>query len=181
MATQGQVFGAPQVNAESPLTSAHLFVGNSSGIATDTAITGDVTISNAGVTTLASSARLLSKIKTITRDLTAVTGTVAYTGVGFQPTSMVAQGAVASTTINVSAPYFLIFGMSDSSKTSMSISLGAGSFITNGTNFIELVDATGANSQVATISSYDADGFTLSWTKAGSPTGTATIYVLCYR
>lgn len=34
------------------LTSAHLLVGNASNIATDTAITGDVTISNTGVTTI---------------------------------------------------------------------------------------------------------------------------------
>lgn len=36
------------------LTSAHIFIGNGSNIATDTAVTGDVTISNTGVTTLAS-------------------------------------------------------------------------------------------------------------------------------
>lgn len=34
------------------LTSAHLFVGNGSNVATDTAITGDVTISNTGVTAI---------------------------------------------------------------------------------------------------------------------------------
>ncbi len=34
------------------LASAHLFVGNGSNIATDTAVTGDVTISNVGVTTI---------------------------------------------------------------------------------------------------------------------------------
>lgn len=36
----------------SALTSAHLFVGNASNVATDTAITGDITINNSGVTTL---------------------------------------------------------------------------------------------------------------------------------
>ncbi len=35
-----------------PLTSAHLFVGSAGDVATDTAITGDVTISNAGVTAI---------------------------------------------------------------------------------------------------------------------------------
>lgn len=34
------------------LTSAHLLVGNGSNVATDTAVTGDVTISNAGVTAI---------------------------------------------------------------------------------------------------------------------------------
>lgn len=36
----------------STLTSAHIFVGNGSNVATDVAVTGDVTISNAGVTAL---------------------------------------------------------------------------------------------------------------------------------
>lgn len=42
----------PASYASSTLTSAHLFVGNASNVATDTAITGDVTISNAGVTAI---------------------------------------------------------------------------------------------------------------------------------
>ena len=37
------------------LTSGHVLVGNSSNVATDTAITGDLSISNTGVTTLTSS------------------------------------------------------------------------------------------------------------------------------
>lgn len=35
-----------------PLTSAHILVGNGSNVATDVAVTGDVTISNAGVTAI---------------------------------------------------------------------------------------------------------------------------------
>ena len=38
------------------LTSGHLLVGDGSNVATDTAITGDVTISNAGVTAIKASA-----------------------------------------------------------------------------------------------------------------------------
>jgi hypothetical protein len=34
----------------------------------------------------------------------------------------------------------------------------------------------------AVIASYDADGFTLTWTKtSGSPTGTAGLMFLCYK
>jgi ribose 5-phosphate isomerase RpiB len=43
---------APSSTVTSSLTSAHLFVGNASNVATDTAVTGDVTISNTGVTTI---------------------------------------------------------------------------------------------------------------------------------
>lgn len=43
---------APGSTVTSALTSAHLFVGNGSNVATDVAVTGDVTISNAGVTAI---------------------------------------------------------------------------------------------------------------------------------
>lgn len=38
--------------ASSTLTSAHIYVGNGSNVATDTAVSGDITISNAGVTVI---------------------------------------------------------------------------------------------------------------------------------
>lgn len=44
------------------LTSAHLLVGNSSNVATDTAITGDVTISNTGVTAIKASVSLTTPV-----------------------------------------------------------------------------------------------------------------------
>lgn len=50
---QRQVSTAAAIGAVSTtLVSAHLFVGNASNVATDRAITGDVTISNTGVTTI---------------------------------------------------------------------------------------------------------------------------------
>ena len=51
------------------LTSAHLLVGNGSNVATDTAVTGDVTISNAGVTAIKASVSLTTPV------LGAATGT----------------------------------------------------------------------------------------------------------
>lgn len=51
------------------LTSAHLLVGNSSNVATDTAVTGDVTISNTGVTAIKASVSLTTPV------LGAATGT----------------------------------------------------------------------------------------------------------
>jgi hypothetical protein len=37
------------------------------------------------------------------------------------------------------------------------------------------------NDQTATLSAFDADGFTLAWTKNVSPTGTANIYYIAFR
>jgi hypothetical protein len=51
------------------LTSAHILVGNGSNVATDTAVTGDVTITNAGVTAIKTSVSLTTPV------LGAATGT----------------------------------------------------------------------------------------------------------
>ena len=67
------------------LTSAHLLVGNSSNVATDTAITGDVTISNTGVTTIGAGK---------------VTGAKMVTGVGY---FTVAKSTNGTTPVNVIA------------------------------------------------------------------------------
>lgn len=62
-------------SAGGTLTSAHLLVGNSSNVATDTAITGDVTISNTGATTIKTSVTLTTPV------IGAATGTsLALTG-----------------------------------------------------------------------------------------------------
>ncbi len=47
-----EVGRAPSTTVSSALTSAHIFVGSSLNVATDTAVTGDVTISNTGVTAI---------------------------------------------------------------------------------------------------------------------------------
>lgn len=44
------------------LTSAHILVGNGSNVATDVAVTGDVTITNAGVTAIKSSVSLTTPV-----------------------------------------------------------------------------------------------------------------------
>lgn len=54
-----ELYGSAPVGS---LTSAHLLVGNASNVATDTAITGDVTITNAGVTAIKSSVSLTTPV-----------------------------------------------------------------------------------------------------------------------
>jgi len=49
-------------SAGGTLTSAHLLVGNGSNVATDTAITGDVTFSNTGVTAIKTSVSLTTPV-----------------------------------------------------------------------------------------------------------------------
>jgi hypothetical protein len=62
--------------------------------------------------------------------------------------------------------------------------LGGASAIQNLLNtYIAFADPTGTitDYQQATISSIDSDGFTLSWTKVGSPTGTLNLNILAFK
>lgn len=119
--------------------------------------------------------RLSSKIISATRDLTAASGDVAYTGVGFTPTCIIAMGVV-DTTLKQSK------GFADSSKTAVNMF----EYIAD-TYFIDaqllLIETGGGAStrQSAIVKTYDTDGFTLTWTKTGSPTGTATLKFLCFK
>ena len=114
------------------------------------------------------------KLVTTTRDNTAATGTVAYTGVGFKPTFLFLIAVVDSTT-----KWCMGF---DDGTTSKGIG-GIGDATNtqdNGSNFYAIRNSAG-NNQVAVVSTFDSDGFTLSYTKNGSPTGTSSIYIFAFR
>lgn len=118
--------------------------------------------------------RLKSKIITATRDGQGNTGDVSYTGVGFTPTSIRAIMAVDGT-------LYQSDGNSDSAKTSFSIYQTAANVYYNNTSLVTYSNQS-AWIQGAIVKSYDADGFTLTWTKAGTPTAnTMQIRFICYR
>lgn len=110
---------------------------------------------------------------TFTRDMTTATGTQAVTGVGFTPTAIVFVYAINGTTQEG-------VGFADSSKSGRNRNYltPTGWFV--GTQAISASVSSG-NYQTGDISTYDSDGFTISWTKAGSPTGTLTVYAICLR
>jgi hypothetical protein len=170
----GGALGTPSSGTATNLsgTAASLTAGT---VTTNANLTGDVTsVGNAA--TLAATARLKSAIITATRDLTLASGNVAYTGVGFQPTSCLTTGMVAASLTQ----YQTAFGMADSARSVKAYALYAGTFTTT-VNFLLFGDLGGSNLQGASIASYDSDGLTLTWTKTGSPTGTATFYIMCFR
>ena len=125
-------------------------------------------LSDAGVNT-----RLASKLITATRDLAAATGDVSYTGAGFTPTSIHSVGAIRDGDV-------LSVGFSDSSKTSANVNIYTGGK-TNYEDKILLLQVDTTNYVMVTLKSYDADGFTLTYTKTGSPTGTANLRFLCVK
>ena len=113
---------------------------------------------------------LSSKVITASRDLSAANGNVAYTGVGFKPTSIFAFGVVSGEVGDQS------IGFGDSAKGAYTIE---GNNTPQG-NLLYMTSSIG-NAATADIASYDADGFTLTWTKVSSPTGTAQLRFICFR
>jgi len=122
------------------------------------------------------------KAKQYTRVMTAASGDVAYTGIGFQP-----KGLIVFAT---GGTFKYCWGMSDSTtvggsfnqyQTMLAFVPGDwASFIgDSGAPFI-VIKETDANYQYAYVTSMDADGFTLTWTKAGSPTDTILLHVMAF-
>lgn len=115
-----------------------------------------------------------------TRDMTAATGSVAYTGSGFTPTAVLALAFIGGTTT-------ASWGFSESSGTE-SIYLrtpddsGVATKYTGSTGaLISLGVAGGTDGQAFAVTSYDSDGFTGTWTKTGSPTGSGSCLMVCFR
>lgn len=117
--------------------------------------------------------RLESKIIAASRAMTAASGNVAYTGIGFKPSSILSFGS-----INASLVFYM--GASDSLKSGRRVAQYAANTLYSDAHIVALTPSIG-NDQFAVVNSYDNDGFTLTWTKVGSPTGTATIAFLCFK
>lgn len=125
-------------------------------------------------------AALSSKIIASTRSMTAASGDVAYTGVGFTPTVIIALAYVGLS-------WSVCIGFSDSVKGAQGIWVYNSSISWSGGAYLIGVTTRGGyqpttTGQLAIVKSYDADGFTLTWTKSGSPdAGTITLYLLCLK
>jgi hypothetical protein len=120
------------------------------------------------------------KVGTFTRVMSVASGNVAYTGVGFKPKAVlflatVTNGTVATTSKGVDdgTSRFALIGFTTT---------GDDAGFTSSSAAISLFDDTSsANTNTAVVASFDADGFTLTWTKAGTPTTTANIGYLALR
>lgn len=113
------------------------------------------------------------KIGSFSRDVSTATGTQAVTGVGFQPRLLVLLSNLGSSPAT---------GASFTDGTNHGLiynqhAFSANSWANSSTNIVTIEQGSG-NQYNGALSSLDSDGFTISWTKTGSPTGTATIYFL---
>ncbi|GAI08307.1 unnamed protein product [marine sediment metagenome] len=113
-----------------------------------------------------------SQALSFTRPMADATGDVSYAGYRFKPRVLIAIGQVATTQVCV--------GFGDLALEDHFIALrGTGSWI-DGVTFL-FAGATGTDNQYGTLKSLDSDGFTITWTKAGSPTGTFKFKVLAIK
>ena len=111
-------------------------------------------------------------IGTLTRVMDAASGAVAYTGVGFLPSRVIFIGTTATS---------LSFGIDDGTTAYNGYGFGASAAYNGANNSITLLED-GSKTQVAKIASLDSDGFTLTWTKAGSPSSSeVNVYYMAFR
>ncbi|MBW2606148.1 MAG: hypothetical protein JRD05_00785 [Deltaproteobacteria bacterium] len=111
-----------------------------------------------------------------TYDLTTASGTQAITGVGFKPSAILIQGAIISVADLFSTSYHQN-GSTDGGIGQRVEAAGVRMSVHAG---VEIQTAAGSY-QYGTVTAYGADGFTISWTKAGTPTGTLTYKYICFR
>lgn len=111
------------------------------------------------------------KVGSFTYDVSTASGTQAITGAGFRPKSLVLAGS-----INSSVNAFI--GFSDGSSNA-SITQATTSNWFSGASIASFIQV--GNTATAVVSSFDADGFTLSWTKTLTPTGIANMNYLAFR
>lgn len=110
------------------------------------------------------------KVGTFTRDVSTASGTQAVTGLGGRPRVLfILTGTSGTSDFSI--------GWGDTA-TNMSIAdyhnVAADQF-TATTNLVYIIQSPATNTYTGVVSSFDADGFTISWTKAGSPTGVYTL------
>lgn len=126
-----------------------------------------------GNSTSASIIKPSYKVGSLTRDTATATGTQEETGVGFQPSAIIFF-AVEDTSDEIS------FGFEDG--TSHSIYLADdGAWRPSALTSIKDEEATTGDRYEGTVTAFGADGFTISWVKTGTPTGTLTVYYMAFK
>lgn len=113
------------------------------------------------------------KAGAFTRDTSLASGNVAYTGVGFKPKAIIFLNGLASPNEGASV------GLDDGTTPGGLYHIVSSGWISAAGESIVINN--GVDAQQGHILTFDADGFTLAWTKVASPTGTISIRYLALR
>ncbi len=115
------------------------------------------------------------KVSNISYDVSTATGTQVVTGIGFKPSAIIMVSGIEPTGA-------VSWGFADSTQ-ERGILGNSGGVIgqVEGANALAGLIVSSGNQATAVISTFDSDGFTLSWTKTGTPTGTAFISFIALR
>lgn len=114
------------------------------------------------------------KVGQFDKDMTQVNVILSYTGVGFKPKAILFLGT--NNGINGTWGFSNATNSGNIFNVDGTTSIGQGGI----TNALRI--STGSNTeQIGVVSSFDNDGFTINWSKTGSPTGTATVKYMAMR
>jgi hypothetical protein len=138
-------------------------------------------LTGGGVTGIIAAANLLpfgsnnTKVITFTNNL-ATTGTQTITGVGFTPSLVIFYATTSGATFSFSIGF-------DNGSTPQNIHQANTLvfFNTNPSGTSIILNITGTDYVYANITSFNSDGFVITWSKGGSPTGTAGVVALCFQ
>ncbi len=112
-------------------------------------------------------------VGTFTRDTTVASGTQGVTGVGFKPSAV-----IFFSNQDISVEFSI--GLDDGVTAKGVQQETAGSFALLNTFSIRPKESPG-NQYGGSIQSFDSDGFTIIWTKTGSPSGTITMQYMAFK
>ncbi len=115
------------------------------------------------------------KVGSFTRDVSTASGNQAVTGVGFKPRALIFMAALPAVTGGIST------GVDDDTAAGSNRGTTTASQFDTTTSISIMVVHSGGNFYQGVVNSLDDDGFTIAWTKTGTPTGTATVVYLALR
>jgi hypothetical protein len=113
-----------------------------------------------------------AKVVSTTYDLS-TTGSLAVTGVGFTPKALIGRGLVANTS---TMSWGMVSATTAKAIKDRTLSGDAGKYSSG--NYLLLLPTGVSDEAYLVLASFDPDGFTLTKSKAGSPTGTGELHLL---